>query len=109
MNTDLVFDVRFLANPHFDPALRMLTGQDPRVVQYALDNPVGKTFLTYLYGFLDMLLPLYEKEGKAYLTISIGCTGGKHRSVATSENVGEHLRQLGYRVTCRHRDVTKNG
>jgi UPF0042 nucleotide-binding protein len=108
-NTDLVFDVRFLANPHFDPALQALTGQDPRVVQYALDNPVGQTFLTHLYGFLGVLLPLYEKEGKAYLTISIGCTGGKHRSVAASENLGQYLRQLGYRITCRHRDIAKNG
>jgi UPF0042 nucleotide-binding protein len=109
MNTDLVFDVRFLTNPHFDPVLRGLTGQDPQVARYALNNPIGQTFLTHLYAFLDVLLPLYEKEGKSYLTISIGCTGGKHRSVAVSEDATQHLRQLGYRVTCRHRDVAKNG
>lgn len=108
-NTDLVFDVRFLANPHFDPELRALTGQAPQVARYVLENPTGQTFLTHLHDFLAVLLPLYEQEGKSYLTISIGCTGGKHRSVAITENVGQHVRQLGYRVTCRHRDIAKNG
>ena len=78
------------------------------MARYALSNPIGQTFLTHLYAFLDVLLPLYEKEGKSYLTISIGCTGGQHRSVAVSEDATQHLRQLGYRVTCRHRDVAKN-
>jgi UPF0042 nucleotide-binding protein len=108
-NTDLVFDVRFLPNPHFDLELRPYTGRDPRVVQYALDNPVGKRFLAALRDFLAMLVPLYEQEGKAYLTISIGCTGGKHRSVAIAEEVDQHLRQLGYRVDCKHRDMAKDG
>jgi RNase adapter protein RapZ len=107
-NTDLVFDVRFLPNPHFDPELRPCSGRDPRVVQYIFAEPVARKFLTYLYEFLNMLVPLYEKEGKSYLTISIGCTGGKHRSVATGEALGQHLRQLGYRVACHHRDLSKN-
>jgi UPF0042 nucleotide-binding protein len=106
-NTDLVFDVRFLPNPHFDLELRAYTGRDPRIVRYVLDDPVSKKFLAYLHEFLAMLMPLYHKEGKSYLTISIGCTGGKHRSVVTAEEVGHHLRQLGYRVVCHHRDLTK--
>jgi UPF0042 nucleotide-binding protein len=106
-NTDLVFDVRFLPNPHFDPELRAYTGHDPRIVRYVLDDPMSKKFLVYLHEFLAMLVPLYHKEGKSYLTISIGCTGGKHRSVVTAEEVGHHLRQLGYRVACHHRDLTK--
>jgi RNase adapter protein RapZ len=106
-NADLVFDVRFLPNPYFDPELRAYTGRDPRIVRYVLDDPVSKRFLAYLHGFLAMLMPLYHKEGKSYLTISIGCTGGKHRSVVTVEEVGHHLRQLGYRVACHHRDLTK--
>jgi UPF0042 nucleotide-binding protein len=106
-NTDLVFDVRFLPNPHFDPELRAYTGRDPRIVRYVLDDPVSKKFFAHLCEFLAMLVPLYHKEGKAYLTISIGCTGGKHRSVVTAEEVGNHLRQLGYRVACHHRDLAK--
>jgi UPF0042 nucleotide-binding protein len=106
-NTDLMFDVRFLPNPHFDPELRVYTGHDPRVVHYVLADPISKRFLAHLHEFLSMLVPLYVKEGKSYLTISIGCTGGKHRSVVTAEEVGQHLRQLGYRVACHHRDVAK--
>ncbi|MFQ5852669.1 MAG: RNase adapter RapZ [Candidatus Binatia bacterium] len=106
-NTDLVFDVRFLPNPHFDPELRAYTGRDPRVVRYVLDDPISKKFLAHLQEFLTMLVPLYAKEGKSYLTISVGCTGGRHRSVATAEEVGRHLRQLGYRVACHHRDLAK--
>ena len=107
-NTDLLFDVRFLPNPHFVPVLRAQTGQDLEVSRYALDNPTGQTFLQHLQDFLAVLMPLYDKEGKAYLTISIGCTGGKHRSVATTERVVQHLRHLGYRVACTHRDVAKD-
>jgi UPF0042 nucleotide-binding protein len=107
-NTDLVFDVRFLPNPHFEPELRPLTGQDPRVVGYVLDEPMSKRFLARLLEFLTMLLPLYEKEGKSYLTVSVGCTGGKHRSVVTAEAVEKHFRQLGYSVACHHRDMAKH-
>ncbi len=107
MNTDLVFDVRFLPNPHFEPALRDGTGQEPRVAQYVLEHPAGHTFLQHLQEFLAILMPLYEQEGKAYSTISLGCTGGRHRSVATSEAVAQYLRQLGYCVTCQHRDIVR--
>jgi UPF0042 nucleotide-binding protein len=107
-NTDLVFDVRFLPNPHFDPELRDYTGQEPRVMRYVLDDPVSKRFLARLLEFLTMLMPLYEKEGKSYLTVSIGCTGGMHRSVVTAEAVTKHLRQLGYNIACHHRDMAKH-
>jgi UPF0042 nucleotide-binding protein len=106
-NTDLLFDVRFLPNPHFDQELRAYTGRDPRVVRYVLQKPISKKFLAHLQDFLTMLVPLYVGEGKSYLTLSIGCTGGKHRSVVIAEEVGQHLRQLGYRVACHHRDLAK--
>ena len=107
MNTDLVFDVRFLPNPHFDPELRPGTGKDVRVAQYALGNATGQNFLHHLQEFLLVLMPLYEQEGKAYLTISIGCTGGRHRSVATVEAISRYLGQQGYEVTPQHRDIAK--
>lgn len=107
-NTDLLFDVRFLPNPHFDPDLRAHTGQEPEVAAYVLENPMGRTFVQHLHDFLGMLMPFYEHEGKSYLMISIGCTGGKHRAVATTESVVQHLRHLGYRVACQHRDVAKD-
>jgi UPF0042 nucleotide-binding protein len=73
-----------------------------------LSNATGQSFLPHLQKFLAVLMPLYEQEGKAYLTVSIGCTGGRHRSVATSEAVSHYLSQLGYMVTCQHRDITKS-
>lgn len=106
-NADLMFDARFLPNPHFEPELRPSTGRDQRVAHYVLGNEIGTKFLTHLQEFLTMLVPLYVSEGKSYLTISIGCTGGRHRSVAIAEKLGNHLRQLGYRVACHHRDLGK--
>jgi UPF0042 nucleotide-binding protein len=108
-NTDLVFDVRFLPNPHFVEALRPQTGQNPEVARYVLKTPPGELFMQHLQDFLAALLPLYEQEGKSYLTVSLGCTGGRHRSVATSEALAHYLRQLGYWVTCQHRDMAKRG
>ncbi len=106
-NTDLVFDVRFLPNPHFVAELRPQTGQNPAVAQYVIETPDGQFFMQHLKDFLSALIPLYEREGKSYLTISLGCTGGRHRSVATSEAIAHYLRQLGYWVTCQHRDMAK--
>ncbi len=106
-NTDLVFDVRFLPNPHFVADLRPQTGQNPEVAQYVIETPDGQLFMQHLQDFLSALLPLYEREGKSYLTISLGCTGGRHRSVATSEAIAHYLQQLGYWVTCQHRDMAK--
>jgi UPF0042 nucleotide-binding protein len=108
-STDLVFDVRFLPNPHFVEALRAQTGQHPEVARYVLKTPSGELFMQHLQNFLAALLPLYEQEGKSYLTVSLGCTGGRHRSVATSEALAHYLRQLGYWVTCQHRDMAKRG
>jgi UPF0042 nucleotide-binding protein len=106
-NTDLVFDVRFLPNPHFDPELRPYTGLDPRIVRYVFGDTRSQHFMAELQDFLIMLVPMYADEGKSYLTISIGCTGGKHRSVATVEEIGRVLRRSGYRVACHHRDIEK--
>src|SRR5688572_17084601 len=97
-NLDLVFDVRFLPNPHFVEELRPQTGQNPEVARYVLKTPSGELFMQHLQDFLAALLPLYEQEGKSYLTVSLGCTGGRHRSVAASEALTHDLRQLGYWV-----------
>ncbi|ETX00131.1 MAG: hypothetical protein ETSY1_12370 [Candidatus Entotheonella factor] len=108
-HTDLVFDVRFLPNPHFVEELRPQTGQNPEVARYVLETPSGELFMEHLKDFLAALVPLYEQEGKSYLTVSLGCTGGRHRSVATSEALSHYLQQLGYWVTCQHRDIAKRG
>ena len=102
---DLLFDVRFLSNPNFERELKPLTGEDPRVQNYVMEQPETKTFLEKLYGFLDFLVPLYEKEGKSYLTIGIGCTGGRHRSVAVVNLLRGYLQRKGAQVHCRHRDI----
>lgn len=102
---DLLFDVRFLSNPNFEKELKPLTGEHPRVQDYIMAQSETKTFLEKLYGFLDFLVPLYEKEGKSYLTIGIGCTGGRHRSVAVVNLLRAHLQKKGAQVHCRHRDI----
>jgi RNase adapter protein RapZ len=102
---DLLFDVRFLSNPNFERELKPLTGEDHRVQSYIMAQPETKAFLEKLYGFLDFLVPLYEKEGKSYLTIGIGCTGGRHRSVTVVNLLREYLQKKGVQVNCRHRDI----
>jgi UPF0042 nucleotide-binding protein len=102
---DLMFDLRFLPNPHFVPELRPHTGEDARVRDYVMAKPDSVEFLSRLLGFLAYLLPRYKSEGKSYLTIGFGCTGGKHRSVALSLLAAEQLRVLGYDVTVKHRDI----
>jgi UPF0042 nucleotide-binding protein len=104
---DLMFDVRFLRNPHFHPTLRPKTGLDPEVAAYALDEERGAGLLARLRDLLQFLLPLYEGEGKAYLTVAIGCTGGRHRSVAVVEALAPDLRRGGREVNVSHRDVEK--
>lgn len=104
---ELLFDVRFLANPYFEESLRMRTGLDVEVSEYVLAEPRGKAFLERLCGWLDFLLPLYDAEGKAYLTVGIGCTGGRHRSVAVAEALAGALRHEGREVNVAHRDVEK--
>lgn len=102
---DLVMDVRFLPNPYYEPDLRPLTGKEKAVRDYALDNPDGEEFLHKMKDMVNFLIPLYIKEGKAILIIGIGCTGGKHRSVAVAEELGSYIQSLGYTVQLEHRDV----
>jgi len=102
---DLMFDLRFLPNPHFVPELRPHTGEDARVQAYVMAKPASGEFLFRLMEFLTYLLPRYKSEGKSYLTIGFGCTGGRHRSVTLSLLVAEQLRQQGYDVTVKHRDI----
>jgi UPF0042 nucleotide-binding protein len=109
IDSDLVFDVRFLPNPNFVPHLKAFTGNDPSVVDYMQTQPGTGEFLAHVYHFVDFLLPLYDKEGKSYVTISIGCTGGRHRSVMISNAIARHLEQRNYRVKVTHRDVEKKG
>jgi UPF0042 nucleotide-binding protein len=104
---DLVFDVRFLPNPHFVPEFRPLTGLDPRVARYIRSFPQTKEFIQRISDLLIYLLPHYIHEGKSYLTISFGCTGGQHRSVMIAEDVGKRLHKAGYRVKVAHRDMPK--
>lgn len=106
-NVDLLFDVRFLPNPHFVEGLRPKTGLDPEVVEYLESQPEYGEFLDRLASLVKYLLPKYEHEMKSYLTIGIGCTGGKHRSVAVGENLGKRMSALGYRVSMSHRDRGK--
>jgi UPF0042 nucleotide-binding protein len=103
----LLFDVRFLPNPYFVAELKQKTGLDPAVAAYVLENRLSGGFLEQLMSFLDFVLPHYAEEGRAYLTVGVGCTGGKHRSVAIVEECARRLRQHGATVVVRHRDVTK--
>ena len=104
---DLVFDVRFLPNPHFVPAFRPLTGRDPKVAKYIRSFPQTTEFIDRISELLIYLLPHYIHEGKSYLTIAFGCTGGRHRSVMIAEEAGRRLHKAGYRVKVMHRDSPK--
>jgi RNase adapter protein RapZ len=104
---DLVFDVRFLPNPHFVPEFRKLTGQDAKVAKYVRQFPQTKEFLDKATDMLKFLLPHYIKEGKSYLTVAFGCTGGQHRSVFIAEEMKKRLVEEGYRVKTSHRDMPK--
>lgn len=103
IDADLVFDVRYLPNPHFVPELKPRSGLDPEVSSYVLEREESKELLADLTGFLRRTLPRYQREGKAYLTVAIGCTGGKHRSVAIAEALGAALDDAGELVIS-HRD-----
>jgi RNase adapter protein RapZ len=106
-DSDLVFDVRFLPNPHFVPEFRPLTGRHRKVAQYILGFPQSREFIRRISGLLIYLLPHYISEGKSYLTIAFGCTGGQHRSVLIAEEVGKRLRKAGYQMKVVHRDSPK--
>lgn len=107
VDADLVFDLRFLPNPHFVPELRPLTGRDPGVAAYVLESDATKELLRDVQELLGHALPRYESEGKAYLTIAVGCTGGRHRSVAVAEHLASWLRQTGHDAVVAHRDVER--
>jgi RNase adapter protein RapZ len=106
---DLVFDLRFLRNPHYDTALRPLTGHAPAVAAFVQADPGYAGFWQRLTGFLDPLLPCYVAEGKKYLTIGLGCTGGRHRSVLVAERLVDHLRASGWRAEVTHREFGSTG
>ncbi|RPJ81700.1 MAG: RNase adapter RapZ [Deltaproteobacteria bacterium] len=103
-DSDLIIDVRFLKNPYFIPELKPYDGENKAVQDFVLNTEEAETFLKKYMDLLDYLLPLYEKEGKAYLTIAFGCTGGRHRSVAIAKKVYEHLSLQGKQVAITHRD-----
>jgi UPF0042 nucleotide-binding protein len=106
-DADLVFDVRFLPNPHFVPALRAYTGKDEKVRKYIRSFPQTGEFLRRIESLLTYLIPHYVREGKSYLTIAFGCTGGKHRSVMMSEWLKKALEKRGYSTKVVHRDIEK--
>jgi len=104
-NADLVFDMRFLRNPHWDDALRPLTGLDAVIGDYIAADPAYDETVERIEQLVLMLIPRYRAEGKAYLTIAFGCTGGRHRSVHVAERMGRTLRDAGYAPSLTHRDV----
>jgi len=107
-NAELQFDVRFLPNPYFEDELRELSGRDPAVAGYVLESEVGAGAFERLLDLCRYLLPLYDQEGKAYLTIGVGCTGGRHRSVAITEALAAAIERGGREVNVEHRDVGRN-
>lgn len=107
MESDLVFDLRFLPNPYFVKELKTLSGQDGPIKEYVLQSPEGKAFLPRLESFLLDLVPLYAREGRYRLSIALGCTGGRHRSVATADAIFDTLDQAGYTVSIEHRHIEK--
>jgi len=107
LDVDLVFDCRFLPNPHWVDDLRPLTGVDGPVRDFVLDQPDTKEFLSRLDELLELLLPAYVREGKAYLSVAVGCTGGNHRSVVIADELGALLRKRGFDPTVTHRDIRR--
>ena len=105
---DLVFDVRFLANPHYVDALQPLDGETPEVARFIERDPALSGFLASLDALIEPLLPSYEREGKSYLTIAVGCTGGKHRSVYVAKKLADALRASGRPIALVHRDLTRD-
>ncbi len=106
-DADLMFDCRFLPNPYWQPTLRPQSGCDQPVSEYVLKQPSAKEFFERVMPLLELLVPTYESEGRAYLTIAFGCTGGRHRSVAVAEEVAKRLSAAGHLLHCRHRDLER--
>jgi RNase adapter protein RapZ len=107
LDADMVFDVRFLPNPHFVPAFRKLTGLDPKVAAYVRKFSQTREFLDKVTELMLYLLPHYVQEGKSYLTVAFGCTGGQHRSVMMAEEMSKRLKKAGYQVKALHRDMPR--
>jgi UPF0042 nucleotide-binding protein len=107
-DADLVFDVRFLPNPNFVTGLREKSGIDPEVREYVESQALTREFISRVSDLLLFLLPNYVREGKSYLTIAIGCTGGRHRSVAVAEHIGDFLDEEGFKTKIIHRDLQRN-
>jgi UPF0042 nucleotide-binding protein len=107
LDADMVFDVRFLPNPHFVPEFRKLTGLDPKVAGYVRGFAQTKEFLDRVTELMLYLLPHYVNEGKSYLTVAFGCTGGQHRSVMMAEEMWKRLKKAGYQVKALHRDIVR--
>jgi UPF0042 nucleotide-binding protein len=107
-DADIVMDVRFLPNPHYNPKLRPLTGLDKPVSEFVMSHPETAQFLTKWFDLLDVVVPGYVVEGKQHLAIALGCTGGMHRSVALAEATAAHLSESGYRVAVSHRDIGRD-
>ena len=105
--TDLLFDVRFLQNPNFVSELKPLSGEDSAVQEYVFRKPEADRFIELVKSFLSFLVPFYEKEGRPYLSIAIGCTGGRHRSVAIARRLHDDLKAAHYQTVLRHRDVNR--
>ncbi|MCW5732729.1 MAG: RNase adapter RapZ [Enhydrobacter sp.] len=106
---DIVFDVRFLKNPHYVSELKVLTGADAAVAAYIATDPEYEPFISRLEGLIGPLLPRFDAEGKSYLTVAVGCTGGRHRSIAVAERLADWLRTAGRSVTVMHRDTNVRG
>ncbi len=106
-DADLMLDVRFLPNPHFVPGLREKTGLEDGVKNFVLECPDTDEFLKRSMGLLEYLLPRYQQEGKRYLSIALGCTGGRHRSVCLAVKIAADLKEKGYNVNVRHRDIDR--
>jgi RNase adapter protein RapZ len=106
-DVDLLFDVRFLRNPFFLPDLKPLTGEDPRVRNYVLSDPDAVAFIEKLDSLFQFLIPLFERERRSYLNVGIGCTGGRHRSVAIAMRLQERFAAAGYQAIVVHRDLHK--
>ncbi len=107
LDADIVMDLRFLPNPHWESDLRPLTGHDPKVRDFVLETAIGSEFVERFDDLLAMLVPQYQAEGRSYLTVAVGCTGGRHRSVAVAEELAARLRSRGVAVTASHRDLSR--
>jgi UPF0042 nucleotide-binding protein len=106
-DVDMLLDVRFLPNPYFDPTLRPMTGLDPAVASFVLERNDSRVFLDHVARLLEFLLPRYAAEGRSYLTLGVGCTGGQHRSVVLAERIARTLKEGGFNVAVRHRDINR--